>query len=234
LVNHVVVVWDSFLADGLEIGGNRIIGLDASAQTYGHTIYVKSPKGDLSDAERLGTEIHELTHVQQYDRLGHSLSNFGFEYAKGWAQAGFVYYDPESNTGIPLEVEAYDRQFSLLPHVVDAFSAPPPEFCLVGVRAQLSFSNTTQGDINYQFRWSSGDGWHNYVVTPGQVVTHFFSDGCGNDTHTPQIRFDHSFDPGIQLQQYRLDYNEVPLGGHNPIRYQFRTSVGGIDLFNVL
>jgi hypothetical protein len=93
LVNKVVVYYGADPMNEWKAGPHRIklAGVEASAQTYGHNIYIRSAREDLSDKRRLSILIHELTHAQQYDRFKGSLSNFGYEYFKAYKKANLNY-----------------------------------------------------------------------------------------------------------------------------------------------
>ena len=80
----------------------------SEAQTFGYRVYMNEPKpepGYEYDFVTTTLIIHELVHVVQFERFVHSLSNFGYEYFKDWAQAGLVYRD------IDLEEEAFDFSY---------------------------------------------------------------------------------------------------------------------------
>ena len=98
----------------------KLGGAEAGAQTFGRNIYVRSSLGGLSDRDRLSTLIHELTHAQQYERFGSSLSNFGYEYFKAYKKGGLSY---EANK---LEKDAYAQQNALTGPVYAAFQAAKP------------------------------------------------------------------------------------------------------------
>ncbi|MEO6812004.1 MAG: DUF4157 domain-containing protein, partial [Isosphaeraceae bacterium] len=95
----------------------KLGGTEASAQTYGNNIYIRSSKEGLSDRDRLSLLIHELTHVQQYQRFGSSLSNFGYEYFKEYKKGGLNY---ENNK---LEKEAAGQASQLIDSVYASFQA---------------------------------------------------------------------------------------------------------------
>lgn len=78
----------------------KLAGERAAAQTFGYAIYVRYPMHRMTPRSRVRLLAHELQHVRQYERFGHSLKRFGYEYFKGYKKAGLNYHRT------PLEVEA--------------------------------------------------------------------------------------------------------------------------------
>lgn len=77
--------------------------VDTTAQTFGYNIYIQQRQPDRISDEIIDTLAHELVHVDQYERFGSTLSNFGYHYFKEFKRGGQKY---ENNR---LEIEADDR-----------------------------------------------------------------------------------------------------------------------------
>jgi hypothetical protein len=92
-------------------------GEDSAAQTYGRNVYVKGSKSARTDEDRIELLAHELVHVQQYERFGRSLSNFGYQYFREYKRAGLNYRNNK------LEREAYNRVAEIQEDLVAAFNA---------------------------------------------------------------------------------------------------------------
>ncbi len=111
LVDQVTIHWNAtpineMVASEYDI---EMVGEDASAQAFGYDIYFQASKDEWSDEFRLKILIHEITHTEQFVRLGNSFSDFGYQYFREYYRAGQVY---EQNS---MEVEAInkaDRYFS--------------------------------------------------------------------------------------------------------------------------
>lgn len=97
LVDRIRVTWNIKLLDewardetGIELSGTESVG-----QAYGYNVYIRYPESELTDPQRtrsiLWLLIHELVHVEQYEKAGGSLSDFGCSYAVGYANANMSY-----------------------------------------------------------------------------------------------------------------------------------------------
>lgn len=84
LVDRVSIYWGMQLLDewANDRFGINLTGAESVAQVYGYDIYIRYPKSEIDSSRRtkdiLWILIHELVHVQQYEKWGKSLSNFGY------------------------------------------------------------------------------------------------------------------------------------------------------------
>lgn len=98
LVDRVRVIWDAIPLDRwspVQPGGTTL------GMTFGHEIYIAYPRPVEWSESDLELILHELVHTRQFEELGHSFSEFGYRYFKGWARAGFQYF--------PNRMEAHAR-----------------------------------------------------------------------------------------------------------------------------
>jgi hypothetical protein len=207
VVDRASITFGAAPIDSVTVGGQDLtFDESTTAQTFGEHIYVRSPLASLSDDERLRLEIHELTHVQQYERFGSSLYAMGFNYFQDYAQAGFSYRNNE------LERQAYGNEDDLLPGVRVAYDniISPPTFCLVGIDGALRLTNSSTGTINFSFRWNNTAAWAPFSIPSGQSRVFYIYNDCGQTLRTPQVEFDDSFDTGLQLKTYNLNYLNNP------------------------
>jgi hypothetical protein len=235
LVDHVSVFWGADPLNHWDAIGNYSVDLggeEASAQTYGHRIYVRYPRENLSDHDRLEILAHELVHAQQYDRFGQSLSEFGYQYFREYKRANQDYRNNK------LEQEAYDRAGSIINGLVVEYrnAIHPPTFCLVGVDGALTIRNPTTAKVAYSLRWSATGNWTTYTLNANRRRLHVTDSGCGQDQLTHQIRFDSSFAPGYQAKSYNLDYQNLTSGSasaaSNPgTLFLFKKVGNGVDLY---
>jgi hypothetical protein len=112
LVDRVVITWN---AAPLDKWGPLQIG-NTIAQTYGYRIYIDEPYTTNWSRDTLELVAHEMVHSLQYDRVGASLSNFGYHYFKNWALAGFSY---RKNV---MEQEAYNSAAAWINGLWSAYS----------------------------------------------------------------------------------------------------------------
>lgn len=87
LVDRVRLVWG---AAPLDHWGPIRVG-HTVGQTFGYDIYLADPKPAAWTPDDLELVLHEVVHSQQFEDFGQSFSEFGYEYFKAWAQAGFQY-----------------------------------------------------------------------------------------------------------------------------------------------
>ncbi|WP_437807797.1 eCIS core domain-containing protein [Sorangium sp. So ce1078] len=235
LVNHVSVFWGADPLNEWSFGPHTIFlgGVESSAQTYGQYIYVRYAQEDMSVRDRLALLAHELVHVQQFERFGSSLSEFGYQYFREYKRADQNY---ENNK---LEREAFEKvNAAFVDALVNDYreKVTPPSLCLVGVEGTLTFRNPTSARVSYQFRWSEGDAWSSYLLEAQTWRTHAVDNGCGEVNRAPQIRFDYSFSDGFQSKEYRLEYEDHPQAV-DPARrepgtpFLFKVVQNGVELF---
>ncbi len=136
-VEKVTIHWstnplDKWAADKFKV---TFTSVDTEAQTYGHDIYIKYAKGEMDREYELTMVIHELVHVQQYERHGNSYSNFGYHYFKHYKRANLNY---ENNT---MEKEAYQTQVNVMASIARSAGAGTATSWLEGVLSVLMRSN---------------------------------------------------------------------------------------------
>jgi len=101
LVDRVRVTWDIKLLDewAKDETGIKFSGTESAGQTYGYNVYISYPESELANPRRmrflLWLLIHELVHVEQYEKVGNSLSDFGCSYVMGYANANMNYDNNE-------------------------------------------------------------------------------------------------------------------------------------------
>jgi hypothetical protein len=139
----------------------KLGGAEAAAQTFGYNIYIRSSQEGLSDRDRLSTLIHELTHAQQYERFGASLSNFGYEYFKEYKKGGLSY---ESNK---LEKEAYAQESALIDSVYSAFVAAKGGSTDGSTNKIEPVSYTLQNDSQVTVQVTMSPSGKSYTFAPG-------------------------------------------------------------------
>lgn len=234
LVDRVAVQWGADPVNEWSVGGYKVFlgGEEAEAQTYGYNIYVRSAKENFSARDRLETLAHELVHVEQFERFGKSLSEFGYNYFREYKRAGQNYRNNK------LEAEAYDRVDSISDELVAGYNSlrKPPVFCLVGVDGVVTIRNSTTATISYKIRWSSTEAFKTYTLKPKIRRTHSTNNGCGEDALFPQISFDQSFSKGFQAKNYNLTYASLISGAASPSKnpgatYYFEKVTNGIELY---
>ena len=161
LVDRVTIVWGTEPLDSVTFGPYSVKS-DTTAQTFGLAIYVKYPRENLSDAERISIETHELTHAQQYVRFGESLGEFGYQYFLNYKKANQNYRDNS------LEVEAYRQESTLTSKELQSYASQ------FGTKlAVISFTNPTEVPVTFSFRWSPKGPSTTKTLAPGH--TDFFS-----------------------------------------------------------
>jgi hypothetical protein len=147
---------DSFHGYGVDVNS------DTDAQTFGYTIYVKATRDSMSLRDQVTLLGHELTHVQQFERFGGSLSEFGYQYFKEYKKAGLDY---RSNA---LEAEAYANQ--------DQIGQAYDNMIAQKTTHQLRIVNNTgeQLTVYLQYLFTPTDGF--YLVDP----THWVPNSAGD------------------------------------------------------
>jgi len=97
----------------------------------------------------------------------------------------------------------------------------------------LSIANETQDTLYFQLRFSENEQWGSFTVEPGTKRT-FWS----TERMDPEVKFDYSFEPGYQLQEYWLEYNIYWSGEgaeqdleQNARAYYFDYTEQGVDLY---
>jgi hypothetical protein len=206
LVDQVSINYGASPVDSIDSGGEAYDLQDSLAQTFGNRIYIQSSYAAMSDEERPETEIHEMTHVQQYVDFGSTLFAMGYNYMQDFAEGGFNYYNNS------LEQQAYANQYNLINSVYGLYEAVanPMPLCLVGVDGSLEIDNTSTINLAFSFRWSSSDSWANYMLNPGHNLVFYIYNDCGQIQRSPEITFDDNVDPGYQAKTYALSYSNNP------------------------
>jgi hypothetical protein len=141
LVDKVTVHWatpplDEWAANNFRV---RLDDPETVAQTYGYDIYFKYRSGEY-DSE-LPTIVHELVHVQQFEKYGSSFSNFGYHYFKNYKKANLNYLNND------MEVEANQREDSFtagtLPTVSCETSSSPTDIFPGQLQIPVGASSST-------------------------------------------------------------------------------------------
>jgi hypothetical protein len=97
LVSRIIVHWDTQLVKEWKHQNYKknysitLKGKETQAQTYGYHIYIKFLKPERYDWDFLKLLIHQIVHVQQFEKLGGNLAEFGYQYFSGYKNAGQVY-----------------------------------------------------------------------------------------------------------------------------------------------
>jgi hypothetical protein len=118
LVDRVIIHWDSRPLDevasdetGVTIGSGETDG-----QAFGLDIYIRGPRANWPDRNRIQLLIHEITHSEQFERLGSDLAAFGYEYFRQYYLAGQVYelnqLEQDAMNKAEREIEATMQRFN--------------------------------------------------------------------------------------------------------------------------
>ena len=144
----------------------------SEGQTFGTDIYIKAPQGTMPLKDQIVLIAHEMMHTLQFQSYGSSLYNFGYNYMRSYALAGFRYND------IQQEKEAFEFQ-GVVGRRYDERLALPQQ----GSNRQVRINNNTGENITLFTRyhsspvgtfftdatfWAPRDGsWLVYNIPPG-------------------------------------------------------------------